>query len=112
MFNERIECTGENLSYINDYLIRLAAHYTDSYASDIVYIINSIEEQLQKEHFQEMHRWFLCFYKSGIQKEDNLETVKNAGTRAYRAVHSYTVKMVGNNGFKEPQITVERVINY
>ena len=111
MFNERIECTGENLSFINDYLIRLAAHYTDCYASDIIYHINSIEEQLQKEHFQEMHNWFICFYKSGIQREENLETVKKAGTRVYRAVYSYTVKIVGNCGFKEPQITIERVFN-
>ena len=89
MFNERIVCTGENLSYINDYLIRLSAHYTDCYASDIVYYINSIEEQLKKEHFQEAHKWYFGFYRNGVQREDDFETIKKTDARSFRAVYYY-----------------------
>lgn len=112
MFNEKIVCTGENLSYINDYLIRLAAHYTDAYASDIIIDINDIEKQLREEHFKEEHLWYFGFYKNGVQLTTSYNELTKSNTRSFRAIYTYTLEIVGNCGFKEPQITIVRVDNH
>lgn len=111
MFNERIECTGQNLTYIVDYLLRITTHYTDTYASDMVCYINSIEEQLMQENFKVPHVWYFGFYKNGVVKTDNKEELTGSNARNYRAVYSYTLEIVENCGFKEPKITIVRISN-
>ena len=37
MLKEQITSKGSSLVFINDYLIRVTAHYTDNFASDIIY---------------------------------------------------------------------------
>ena len=112
MINGRIENYGQNISSVNDFLIRAAAHYTDSYASDIVIHINSIERQLEAEGFQNPHTWYFGFYKSGVQREDTFDGFKKLDTRKYRAVFTFTLEIVEESGFKEPKITVERTDSY
>lgn len=112
MNNNCIENYGQNISSVNDFLIRLASHYTDSYASDIVIHINSIERQLESEGFQNPHIWYFGFYKSGVQREDAYEEFKKLDTRSYRAIYKFALEIVTENGFKEPKITVVREENH
>lgn len=109
MYNDFIVCQGENLSYVFDYLIRITVHYTDSYATDMLIYINSIQEQLINEEYEVAHTWYFGIYKNGVQREESLETLKSVNTRRFRAIYSFNIEPVINCGVQEPEVKIVRI---
>lgn len=106
---EAISSHGKNLVFVNDYLIRVTVHYTDCFATDIVYFINQVEKQLQEEKFQKEHTWYLGFHKNGVVYTEHKEELSEVKSEKYRALYSYVLENVEKYGFKEPKITVTRL---
>ena len=109
MLKDKISSNGVSLVFINDYLIRITAHYTDNFASDIIYFINQVEERLKEERFQKEHTWFLGFYKNGVVFTDVKKVLFEVKIKEYRAIYSYTIELEEKYGFKEPKITIRRL---
>lgn len=109
MLKEQITSKGSSLVFINDYLIRVTAHYTDNFASDIIYFINQIEKQLTKEYFLKEHTWYLGFYKNGVIYTDVKKVLFEVKVKEYRAIYSYTIELEEKYGFREPKITIRRL---
>ena len=76
-----------NWSDIQDHLIRLAAHYTDYYASDLLYYLESIQHDLENGEVKP-EGYFFGFRDSGIDPgEVVIKQYKHSiSSKYYRAI--------------------------
>ena len=67
--HRKFSTTCINWSDITDYLIRLTAHYTDSYASDLLFSLKSIEQDLENGEVAP-HGYFFGFHECGVDPNE------------------------------------------
>lgn len=97
-----------NWSDIQDRLIRLAAKYTDFYASDVLISINHIQQQIDSGEFSPVYMF--GFRESGV---DHMEYVLNVNEDAinheYRAIWRLTVDNERANGLNSVTMSLHKV---
>ena len=88
-----------NWSDIRDKLIRLAAKYTDYYASDLLYGINEIQEHLDSKIY--MPEYFFAFRENGVDSAHSLQNcTENELELRFRAIWRITANKIEHDGIE------------
>ena len=103
--------TNLNWSDIRDKAIRLAAKYTDSYASDILYALEAVEAALNSKEKEGL--WFLGFRENGVDHNEYIEHTDEATVELYyRSVWCIKLETVTKYDFPYVRMSIYKVDYY
>ena len=95
-----------NWCNIRDHLIRLTAHYTDSYGSDMLYTIETIQHDLEKGEVIP-HGYYLGFRENGVDHDTYITSKYENDLKEYRAIWRILITISDK---KEVEMSLHRVV--